>query len=54
VLPVASPDKLRVMLQTCMQLSVESSFLPVVVIAAETRTDLLFFEEWVALSAWLI
>jgi hypothetical protein len=41
----ASPEKLRVMLQSCSQLSGASAALPVIVIAAETRTDLLFFEE---------
>jgi hypothetical protein len=33
------------MLSSCVQLSAASATLPVIVIAAETRTDLLFFEE---------
>ncbi len=42
---VASSAQLHVMLQSCVQLSSLSGILPVIIIAAETRTDLLFFEE---------
>jgi hypothetical protein len=41
----ATSGNLHVMLNSCVQLSAASAALPVIVIAAETRTDLLFFEE---------
>jgi hypothetical protein len=42
---VASPDDLRVLLESCVRLSGSNDALPVVVLAVETRTDLLFLEE---------
>jgi hypothetical protein len=50
---LASPANLSVLLQTCAQLSRERGALPVIVIAAETRADLLCYEEYVMHSSVL-